>query len=46
MRREVRRGRKFVEYHLGIQSISNNGIVSEPYGGTFRVLADIVRATD
>lgn len=30
----------------GIQSISNNGIVSEPYGGTFRVLADIVRATD
>ena len=30
----------------GVQSISNNGIVSEPYGGTFRVLADIVRATD
>ena len=30
----------------GIQSISNNGIVSEPYGGTFHVLADIVRATD
>ena len=30
----------------GIQSISNNGIVSEPYGGTFHVLADIVRATE
>lgn len=30
----------------GIQSISNNRIVSEPYGGTFRVLADIVRETD
>ena len=30
----------------GIQSIADNGIVSEPYRGTFRVLADIVRATD
>ena len=32
-------------WQYGIQSISNNGIVSEPYGGAFNVLADVVRTT-
>ena len=33
-------------WQYGIQSVSDNGIVAEPYGGSFRVLADVVRAID
>jgi len=33
-------------WQYGIQSIADNGIVAEPYGGSFRVLADVVRAID
>lgn len=33
-------------WQYGIQSIADNGVVAEPYGGSFRVLADVVRAID
>ena len=32
-------------YHYGIQSIDGSGNVSEAYGGTFTITADMVRAT-
>ena len=32
-------------YHYGIQYVTAAGLVEEPYGGTFAVVADIVRAT-
>jgi hypothetical protein len=32
-------------YHYGIQYVTAAGLVEEPYGGTFAVTADIVRAT-
>lgn len=32
-------------HHYGIQSVTAAGVVSEPYGGTFTITADTVRAT-
>ena len=32
-------------WHYGIQSVTAAGLVEEPYGGTFTVTSDIVRAT-
>lgn len=32
-------------FHYGIQSVTAAGLVEEPYGGTFSITADIVRAT-
>ena len=36
---------KVLGLRYGIQGIADDGVVSEPYGGTFNVLADVVRTT-